>query len=226
MKKKRSVVIVAGGTGSRMQSETPKQFLDLLGKPVIIWTIDKFRLFDPGIKVILVLPESHLIVWHGMKKKFPSTRKVIITTGGATRYHSVMKGLEHVDPDELVGVHDAVRPLVSVETLRRCYGEAEKNGSAIPVVEAEDSLRTVDGPGSTILDRDIVKRVQTPQVFQAHKLLTAYENCLDQNHTDDASVFESYFGQINLVEGNTENIKITFPSDMKVAEALLSENDQ
>ncbi len=226
MKAKRSVVIVAGGTGSRMQSETPKQFLELLGKPVIIWTIEKFRTFDPKIKIILVLPESHLIIWHSITQKFPATSDVIITTGGATRYHSVMKGLEHVEPGEVVGVHDAVRPLVSVETLRRCYGDAERNGSAIPVIEAEDSLRTVNGVDSTILDRDIVKRVQTPQVFQAHKLLTAYENCLEQNHTDDASVFESYFGQLHLVEGNTENIKITFPSDMKIASALLSEEDQ
>ena len=221
---KRSVVIVAGGTGSRMQSETPKQFLELAGKPVIIWTIHKFATFDPEMKIILVLPESHLIVWHGIQQKYPETSKVIITTGGATRFHSVMKGLANVNADEIVGIHDAVRPLVSHDTLERCYSEAERTGSAVPVIEAEDSLRTVIGLGSNVLDRDQVKRVQTPQVFQAHKLQTAYENCLEQSYTDDATVFESYFGQINLVQGNTENIKITFPSDMKVAAALLAES--
>lgn len=218
----RSVVIVAGGTGSRMQSQTPKQFLELAGKPVIIWTIEKFLAFDPDIKVILVLPESHLIVWHGLKTRYKSTRKVTITTGGATRFHSVMKGLANVRSEEIVGIHDAVRPLVSFETLERCYSEAEKSGSAVPVIDVEDSLRTVIGLGNSVLDRSSVKRVQTPQVFLAEKILTAYENCLDQGHTDDASVYESYYGQISLVEGNADNIKITFPSDMKVAEALLS----
>jgi len=222
----RSVVIVAGGTGTRMQSETPKQFLDLLGKPVIIWTIEKFLSFDQDIKTILVLPESHLIVWHGLREKYRVAESVITTTGGATRFHSVMKGLANVQPDEIVGIHDAVRPLVPLETLQKCYSEAEKSGSAVPVIEAEDSLRTVIGTGSSILDRSTVKRVQTPQVFQAHKLLTAYENCLERDYTDDASVYESYYGQITLVEGNIENIKITFPSDMKVAAALMSSNDQ
>src|SRR6056297_3120679 len=101
----RSVVIVAGGTGSRMQSETPKQFLELAGKPVIIWTIEKFLNFDPEMKTILVLPESHLIVWHGLKEKFSVTEKVITTTGGATRFHSVMRGLANVYPEEIVGIH-------------------------------------------------------------------------------------------------------------------------
>jgi 2-C-methyl-D-erythritol 4-phosphate cytidylyltransferase len=218
----RSVVIVAGGTGSRMQSETPKQFLELAGKPVIIWTIDKFLAFDPDIKIILVLPESHLIVWHGIKSRFTLADQVIITTGGATRFHSVMRGLENVGPDEIVGIHDAVRPLVSIETLERCYTEAERSGNAIPVIDVEDSLRTVIGLGNSILDRSRVKRVQTPQVFRAEKIVTAYEHCLNKAFTDDASVYESYFGQISLVEGNIENIKITFPSDMKMAEALLS----
>ena len=217
----RSVVIVAGGTGSRMKTETPKQFLELAGKPVIIYTIEKFLSFDPEIKIILVLPESHLIVWDGLKARYKSTHRVTVTTGGVTRFHSVMKGLDNIGKDEIVAVHDAVRPLVSIETLKRCYNVAEKSGSAIPVIAIEDSLRTVIGLGSNILDRSTVKRVQTPQVFRASKLQTAYENCLEQGHTDDASVFESYYGQITLVEGNIENIKITFPSDMKVAEALL-----
>jgi 2-C-methyl-D-erythritol 4-phosphate cytidylyltransferase len=218
----KSVVIVAGGTGSRMLSQTPKQFLDLLGKPLIIWTIEKFLLFDSLINIILVLAESHLIVWHELLEKYPSLRKVTTTTGGASRFHSVMQGLAHVNPDDIVAIHDAVRPLVSIETIKRCYEEAEKSGSAIPVINSEDSLRQVLGLGSNILDRNTIKRVQTPQAFNAKKLITAYENCVDQSHTDDASVFESYFGKVNLVEGNTENIKITYPSDMKIAELILA----
>jgi len=217
----RSVVIVAGGTGSRMQTETPKQFLELAGKPVIIWTIEKFLAFDPKIKIVLVLPESHLIVWDSLKTRYKSTWNVIITTGGATRFHSVKMGLAHTGKDEIVAIHDAVRPLVSFETLKRCYKEAEISGSAIPVIDIEDSLRNVIGLGSNVIDRSTIKRVQTPQVFRALKLHTAYEHSLEQGHTDDAAVFESYYGQITLVEGNIENIKITFPSDMKVAKALL-----
>jgi len=223
---KRSVVIVGGGIGSRMGSETPKQFLDLSGKPVIIWTIEKFVSFDPDIKVILVLPESHMIVWHELIAKYKIARKVRTTGGGATRYHSVSQGLAHVGHNEIVAIHDAVRPLVTLETLERCYNDAEKFGSAIPVIDTEDSLREIRNEKSQIIDRNMIKRVQTPQAFQAKKLLTAYENCVELNYTDDATVYESYFGEVHLVEGDTENIKITFPSDMKIAEAILSRQAQ
>ncbi len=208
-----------------MQNETPKQFLEIAGKPVIIWTIEKFLAYDKDIRIVLVLPESHFIVWHGLRTRFASTEKVIPTAGGATRFHSVKRGLENIGTDEVVGIHDAVRPLVSLVTIDRCYREAKKSGSAIPVIDVEDSLRTVIGMGNSILDRSLVKRVQTPQVFLADKILTAYEHCLNEGYTDDASVYESYFGQLSLVEGNIENIKITFPSDIKVAEALLSEKN-
>lgn len=216
-----SVVIVAGGTGTRMQSVTPKQFIEVLGKEVIIWTIEKFYLFDPDIKVILVLPESHLIIWQSLITKYPFLNKVITTTGGATRFHSVKQGLLHVKADEIVGIHDAVRPLVSLETLERCYSVARTEGCAVPVIDTEDSLRKEIGEENEVIDRTIVKRVQTPQVFRAEKILTAYENCLDNKYTDDASVYESYFGHVKLVEGNQENIKVTFPGDLKIAEALL-----
>jgi 2-C-methyl-D-erythritol 4-phosphate cytidylyltransferase len=222
----RSVVIVGGGIGSRMRSETPKQFLDLLGKPVIIWTIEKFLEFDPEMRVILVLPESHMIVWHELIAKYKVARKVVTTGGGATRFHSVSQGLAHVSSSEIVAIHDAVRPLITHEILERCYSTAEKFGCAIPVIDTEDSLREVKDDGSHIIDRNVIKRVQTPQVFQAKKLLTAYENCVEQTYTDDATVYESYFGEVHLVEGDTENIKITFPSDMKIAEAILSKHNQ
>lgn len=216
-----SLVIVAGGSGSRMKSEIPKQFMDINGKPLILWTIEKFRLFDKNIKIIVVLPENHLIIWQSIVETHPDFNKVIVTSGGATRYHSVIKGLEHVVGNEIVGIHDAVRPLVSVETIKRCYAKAAKKHSAIPVVDMEDSLRKVTHIGNEILDRSSVKRIQTPQVFNAEKLITAYEQGLETNFTDDASVFEAYYGSVQLVEGNQENIKITYPSDLKIAEALL-----
>ncbi len=222
----RSVIIVAGGSGSRMNSERPKQFLELLGKPVIMWTIEKFISFDPEINVIVVLPESHINEWNTLAEKYETAKKLSVTTGGASRFHSVMQGLALVKRDDIVGIHDAVRPLVSTETILRCYIEAEKNGSAIPVIDTEDSLREITVKGSNILDRSNIKRVQTPQVFQAEKLITAYETCVHRTYTDDASVYEYCYGRVNLVEGNRENIKITFPSDMIMAEAILAAKDQ
>lgn len=216
-----SVVIVAGGSGSRMKSEIPKQFMEIKGKPLILWTIDKFILFDAAIKIVIVLPENHLFIWQNLVQKHPEYQRIIITTGGVTRFHSVLRGLEHIEKDEIVGVHDAVRPLVSVDTIRRCYEMAAIRKSAIPVIDVEDSLRKVSVVGNEIIDRSGVKRVQTPQVFNAEKLITAYENCLDKNFTDDASVFESYFGSIQLTKGNQENIKITYPADLKIAAVLL-----
>lgn len=219
----RAVVIVAGGTGSRMHSEIPKQFLEIKGKPVIIWTIEKFLLFDPMMQIIVVLPESHLLFWQDLGERFSVAKSVITTSGGISRFHSVSNGLMLVDPESIVGIHDAVRPLVSLDTLERCYSEAEKNGSAIPVIDTEDSLRELSAEGSRIIDRNIIKRVQTPQVFIAKKIITAFESCLDQYPTDDASVYEAYYREINLVEGNKENLKITFPADIKCAETLLDE---
>jgi len=217
-----SVVIVAGGSGSRMKSEIPKQFIEIKGKPLILWTIDKFLLFDSHMKIIVVLPENHIIVWQGMIEKHPEYRRLLVCSGGATRFHSVKQGLEHVLDNEIVGIHDAVRPLVSVDTIRRCYEMATLKNSAIPVIDIEDSLRKVSYTSNEILDRSSVKRVQTPQVFNAEKLIKAYENCLEKNFTDDASVFECYFGSVQLVEGNQENIKITYPADIKVAQSILN----
>jgi len=216
-----SLVIVAGGSGSRMKSEIPKQFMDINGKPLILWTIERFRHFDKGMKIIVVLPENHLIIWQSIMEAHPGFEQVIITTGGATRYHSVIRGLEHIAGNEIVGIHDAVRPLVSVETIKRCYDMAKKKHSAIPVVDMEDSLRRITNSGNEILGRSRVKRIQTPQVFQAEKLIIAYEQGLEMNFTDDASVFEAYYGSVKLVEGNQENIKITYPSDLEIATALL-----
>ncbi len=217
-----SLVIVAGGSGSRMESEIPKQFMEINGKPLILWTIDKFLLFDSNMKIIVVLPENHLIVWQELIANHPEYKRLVVTSGGATRFRSVRRGLEHISENEVVGIHDAVRPLVSIDTIRRCFEMATLKNSAIPVIDMEDSLRTVSVKGNEIVDRSNIKRVQTPQVFSAEKLIIAYQNCLEKNFTDDASVFESYFGSVQLVEGNKENIKITYPGDLKIAESLLA----
>jgi 2-C-methyl-D-erythritol 4-phosphate cytidylyltransferase len=217
----RSVVIVAGGTGTRMLTEIPKQFLEIKGKPVIVWTIERFISFDPHIQIVIVLPESHILFWQDLVARFPLVKKVTITAGGISRFHSVINGLSLVKSSNLVGIHDAVRPLVSEATLERCYNEAEKGGSAIPVIDSEDSLRKLSMNGSSTIDRSLIKRVQTPQVFLAEKIITAYENCLNKTHTDDASVYEAYYGRVKLVEGNKENLKITYPADIIYAEMML-----
>lgn len=216
-----SVVIVAGGSGSRMKSEIPKQFMEISGKPVILWTIDKFILFDASIKIVIVLPENHIFIWQNLVQKHPEYQRLIVAIGGVTRFQSVLQGLEHISKNEIVGIHDAVRPLVSIDTIRGCYELAAMRNSAIPVIEVEDSLRKVSVTGNVIIDRQNIKRVQTPQVFNAEKLIIAYENCLEKNFTDDASVFESYFGSVQLTKGNQENIKITYPADLKIAATLL-----
>ncbi len=205
-----------------MESVIPKQFMEINGKPLILWTIDKFLLFDSFIKIIIVLPSNQLIIWQSIIDKFPEYKRLVTTTGGATRFHSVIRGLEHISQNEVVGIHDAVRPLVSLGTIKRSYEMAVLKNSAIPVIDIEDSLRKTLTTGNEIIDRNIIKRVQTPQVFKAEKLITAYENVLEKNFTDDASVFESYFGSVQLVRGNKENIKITYPADIKIAEAILS----
>jgi 2-C-methyl-D-erythritol 4-phosphate cytidylyltransferase len=217
----RSVVIVAGGTGSRMLSEIPKQFLEINGKPIIVWTIERFISFDSRVQIVIVLPESHMLYWQDLTQRFPNLKKLSITAGGTSRRQSVINGLSYIPSGSFVGIHDAVRPMVSIETLKRCYKEAQKSGSAIPIIDSEDSLREISSKGSRVIDRGTVKRVQTPQVFLVEKIVTAYNNCIDPKLSDDASVYESYYGQVTLVEGNKSNLKITYPEDIKYAQAFL-----
>lgn len=217
----KSVVIVAGGSGSRMQSEIPKQFLEIKGKPVIVWTIEKFMAFDSSINIILVLPEEHLSIWEQIYSAYNLSKNIQVTTGGSSRHHSVKNGLQLVNAEDIVAIHDAVRPLVSVETIKRCFVEAKIHDSAIPVIDSEDSLRKETDIGSMVIERSLIKRVQTPQVFKADKIMTAYSLSSEGGFTDDASVFEACFGTVNLVKGNRENIKITYPMDLVIAEFLL-----
>lgn len=219
---KRAAVIVAAGSGRRMGLELPKQYLELLGKPILIHTLERFRLFDPEMHVIVVLAGEHQKFWERVCASYEIASQVSLVLGGATRYDSVKQGLNSVDEAIVTGIHDAVRPLVSLGTLERTYDVASREGSGIPVIEMDDSVRIQDPDGgSAPMDRSRLLRVQTPQVFQTDKIKQAYRQSRNTAFTDDATVYESVFGRVCLVEGNRENIKITGPADMKLAALLM-----
>jgi len=224
-KSKRHAIIVAGGSGKRFGSELPKQFLPLEGKAVLMHTIERFH--KAGAAIVVVLPAEHQEMWMSMCKEcnFPVTH--IIANGGSTRFESVRNGLaaiEDLEPDDLVAVHDGVRPLVSVELIDRCFATAQRTGSAIPVVNPSDSIRQVTEDGNSCqLLRSSLRAVQTPQTFKAELLRGAYDVEESPLFTDDASVVESAGNKVTLVEGEVSNIKITTPIDMVVAKALLAD---
>lgn len=219
---KRAVIIVAAGTGSRMGSQLPKQFLQLRDKPIIIHTLEKFLSFDPQIKPIVVLGQDHREHWDRLATSFEAARGVLLARGGSSRYDSVKNGLNHIQGEVVVGIHDAVRPLVSLDTLVRCYDSAEKHGSGIPAIEMIESVRTLEGGSrSRHLDRSMLRIVQTPQVFRSKQIIEAYKAAYNPAFTDDASVYETRFGEVSLVEGNRENIKITTPQDLELAHLLM-----
>lgn len=218
------VIIVAGGSGQRMASAVPKQFLPLGGRPILMRTIERFAAFDPAMDIIVVLPQSQTDYWQRLchEHRFGIGHRT--TAGGATRYESVRNGLALVDGEGLVGIHDGVRPLVSLPTLERCYAMAATHGNAIPACDSVDSVRMLKPDGSnTATDRTRVKLVQTPQVFDVKLIKQAYQLSYRPTFTDDASVAEAAGIGINLTEGNRENIKITTPVDLLLAEAILNE---
>ena len=207
----------------RMGAELPKQFLVIGGKPLLMHTIQQFYDFDNTIKIILVLPKDQIKYWESLCEQYNFNMEHQITFGGSTRFHSVKSGLALVKEQQevLVGIHDGVRPFVSLRTLSNCYQMAAKTGNAIPVIDAYESVRLSDEEGNRAIDRNTVKLVQTPQVFLCEQLLKAYLQPHQPFFTDDASVVEEAGYEIFLTEGNRENIKITTPFDLKIAEALL-----
>ena len=216
------VVIVAGGSGKRMGMDTPKQFLELSGRPVLMHTIERFREFNSSIEIITVLPENQLRFWCELQKKYSFDIPNTLVKGGSKRFMSVRNGLGFVNSPGLVAIHDGVRPLVRLETIKRCFETAEKYGNAIPVISPADSLRIDTGQGNSPVNRLEVKQVQTPQVFDVGKIKKAYQQDFDPSFTDDATVLEKTGEKIHLVEGNRENIKITNPEDLFIAQTLLS----
>lgn len=214
-------VIVAAGSGKRMGRGTPKQYIELDGKPVLMHTIERFRAFNDSIEIITVLPENQLRYWAELQKRYNFNVPHTIVKGGPTRFYSVRNGLMFVDGEGIVAIHDGVRPFVSIDTIKRCFETAEKLGNAIPVISPADSLRMVTGSCNTHIDRLSIKQVQTPQVFEAGLIKNAYRQEFSPEFTDDATVLEKTGVKINLVEGNRENIKITNPEDLIFCAALL-----
>ena len=215
------VIIVAGGSGIRMGTDVPKQFLELCGKPILMHTLRVFHDYDPQCRLILVLPELQQDFWDELCTRHSFTLPHQVVPGGRTRFHSVQNGLKHVDVDGIVFIHDGVRPLVNRETLDRCFDEALKYGNAIPVLPVTESLRKRDGGVSISVDRSLFFSVQTPQTFRSEQILEAFTQNFDPAFTDDASVAEKAGFSIHLVDGNPENIKITTPTDLIIAEAFL-----
>ena len=200
-----------------MGSELPKQFLDLRGKPILIRTLEAFHGFDPTISIILVLPESHLAYWKQLTETFSFDSPIKIVSGGEQRFHSVKNGLDIIQEEGLVAVHDAVRPLVDAKIIEKTYQSAAENGAAIAVVKLKESIRHIEDSQSKAVSREHYRLVQTPQVFKMDLLKQAYEQPYQNNFTDDASVVENLGHQVALVEGSYKNIKITTPEDIELA---------
>ena len=220
---KQYVIIVAGGKGLRMGGDLPKQFIPLDGKPVLMCTLENFFSFSSDINIVLVLPHDHQEYWRKLCEKYDFSVPHRIADGGQTRFHSVQNGLSLVeDDDAVVAVHDGVRPFVSLDVIAECYRVAERKGAAIPVTDVVETVRRIseDG-GSETVPRDRYKLVQTPQVFRASLLKQAYAQPYTSAFTDDASVVEAFGHRVELVKGNRENIKLTTPFDLKLAEMLI-----
>ncbi len=220
------VIIVAGGKGLRMGSDIPKQFLPINGKPVLMRTLERFRQYSEDLQIILVLPKSQQEYWQKLCKQYQFKVEYQLANGGETRFHSVQNGLALVpdDAEGVVGVHDGVRPFPSIEVIRNCFDTARTAKAVIPVIPVVETVRHLEDNTSVTVPRGDYRLVQTPQTFDIQLLKAANRQPYNDGFTDDASVVESYGHEITLVEGNRENIKITTPYDLKVAEVLTSEN--
>lgn len=228
MDRQKFLVIPAGGSGVRMGADVPKQFLLLDGKPILRLTIERFLEAVPGIRVVTVLPEAHMDWWrqYCVKASFTCPQKMV--QGGFTRFHSVKNALAQIPDGVLVAVHDAVRPLVSSELVRKLFAAAESAPAVIPATPCTDTLKAVtkmeDGTLEVTggIDRSAVWGVQTPQVFHSEVLKQAYARGYDTSFTDDASVVSASGFPVVCLEGERTNIKITTPEDLLLAQAFLS----
>ena len=227
------IIIVAGGKGLRMGSDIPKQFLPIGGKPVLMRTLERFREYSDDIQIILVLPEAQQEYWHQLCDEYHFDVEYTLANGGQTRFHSVQNGLAKVPDDAqgVVGVHDGVRPFPSIEVIRNCYETARTAKAVIPVIpvvetvrqliDSDSQLSILNSQLSKTVPRDQYRLVQTPQTFDIQLLKAANRQPYNDGFTDDASVVEAFGHKITLVEGNRENIKITTPYDLKIAEVLI-----
>lgn len=218
------VIIVAGGKGLRMGSDIPKQFLPIGGKPVLMRTLERFREYSLALQIILVLPKAQQEYWKELCEKHNFTVAYQLADGGETRFHSVQHGLALIpdDAEGVVGVHDGVRPFPSIDVISDCYETARTAKAVIPVIPVVETVRHLDNaPSSHTVPRGEYRLVQTPQTFDIQLLKAANRQSYNDGFTDDASVVEAFGFDVTLVEGNRENIKITTPYDLKIAEVLI-----
>ncbi|MFT4060730.1 MAG: 2-C-methyl-D-erythritol 4-phosphate cytidylyltransferase [Edaphocola sp.] len=223
MAKNTTAIIVAGGKGLRMGNAVPKQFLPLAGKPILYYGVQKFMEVFPSIKIILVLPQAHISHANTLLQALAQHPHITIVHGGETRFHSVQNGLAQVADDDIVFIHDGVRPFISEDLLLRCYRDTLAHGDAIPAIKVTDSTRRWNGTYFEPIDRELLRSVQTPQTFLAANIKKAYSLPYSESFTDEASVWEAYGFTVHLTEGDKDNIKITTPEDMAMAEVLLQQ---
>jgi 2-C-methyl-D-erythritol 4-phosphate cytidylyltransferase len=223
---KKHVILVAGGQGVRMGNDIPKQFLLLQGKPILMHSMQRFYDYDQTIEIIVVLPLEQIDYWMQLcdKYNFEIGHKVVI--GGEQRFFSVQKGLGIIKEwNSLVAIHDGVRPLVSRQTIARCFDMALERGNAVPSIGVVDSVRIQKETGNEVIDRDVLQLIQTPQTFKTKLIVEAFNQSWHAGFTDDATVFEGLGHKINLVEGNRENIKVTNAIDLILAAALMKNGE-
>lgn len=217
------IIIVAGGIGTRMKADRPKQFIEINGVPIIVKTIQCFVRYNPQIKIIVSVHKNYKSYLEGLIEKFGfQNYSIQIAIGGETRFHSVKNGLELVKEEQsIVGIHDAARPFVSNETICNCYKTASEKGNAVPSISVNESMRKISNNINVAVNRNEFKIIQTPQCFLSSKIKQAFLQPYSSAFTDDATVLEHLGEKINLVEGNTENIKITSPHDLLIAKTLM-----
>ena len=215
------VIIVAGGSGKRMHSPLPKQFIKIHGKPIIFHTIQRFLEADDSIQFVISLHPDYIEYWDALIQEHNFRFNHRVVKGGHERFYSVQNALEIIPSNAIVGIHDAVRPLVSASTINRCFSETLTHFSAIPVIDSVNSLRYINEHRNEIVDRAFIKQIQTPQYFDAKLIKESYCKEFSRKFTDDASVFEANNHDIHPVKGNPENIKITTPIDLIIAKELL-----
>jgi 2-C-methyl-D-erythritol 4-phosphate cytidylyltransferase len=218
---KKYAVIVAGGSGLRMNSHIPKQFLLIKNKPLLFYAIDVFLKVYDDMEMILVLPEEHISKGQEIVDAWFDSSRISICPGGRTRFHSVQNGLSLINEESIIFVHDGVRCLVTKDLIVRCYNQTMKSGSAIPVVTSKDSIRLLTEEGHVVVDRNKVMLVQTPQTFHSKILLNAFKIDYKDKFTDEATVVEAFGIKVNLIEGEESNIKITTPGDIFIAEQII-----
>ncbi len=217
------IIVVAGGRGTRMGGDIPKQFLPLAGSTVLMHTLERMATAMPQATLILALPQDQQEEWQRLCHTYNYTRPHRVVDGGESRFHTVSNALAYVPNGAVVAIHDGVRPLVSEEVVCNAFATARRHGSAIPTMPVVESLRMIKGNASQAVDRNLFRSVQTPQVFDSTLLKAAYATPYCSEFTDDASVYERAGHSVTLIEGNKENIKITIPQDIALAEIILSQ---